>query len=96
MYCIYSIGDFRDIFLCLNEYCHAQFEALTAVFMNGSTFWDIPTLVPETVHKVFIDFKKANDSVRREVLYSTLIEFRIPIKLVRFIKMCLKIGRAHV
>jgi hypothetical protein len=35
-----------------------------------------------TVHQLFIDFKKAYDSVRREVLYSILIEFGIPRKLV--------------
>jgi hypothetical protein len=32
---------------------------------------------------VFIDFKKVCDSVRREVLYSVLIEFEVPIKVVR-------------
>jgi len=37
----------------------------------------------------FIDFKRAYDSVRREVLYNILIEFDIPMKLVRLIKMCL-------
>jgi hypothetical protein len=42
-----------------------------------------------TVHQLFIDFKKAYDSVKREVLYSILIEFRIPRKLVGLIKMCL-------
>jgi len=41
------------------------------------------------VHHLFIDFKKAYDSVRREVLYSIFIEFGIPMKLVRLIKMCL-------
>jgi purine nucleoside phosphorylase len=43
----------------------------------------------ETVHQQFIDFKKAYDSVRREVLYNILIEFGVPMKLVRLIKMCL-------
>ena len=41
------------------------------------------------MHQLFIDFKKAYDSVRREVLYNTLIEFEFPKKLVRLIKMCL-------
>jgi hypothetical protein len=43
----------------------------------------------ETLHQLFIDFKKAYDSVRREVLYNIVIEFCIPMKLVRLIKMCL-------
>jgi hypothetical protein len=42
-----------------------------------------------TVHQLFIDFKKAYDSVRREVLYNILLEFGITKKLVRLIKMCL-------
>ncbi|KAJ4433571.1 hypothetical protein ANN_15880 [Periplaneta americana] len=42
-----------------------------------------------TVHQLFIDLKKAYDSVKREVLYDILIEFGIPKKLVRLIKMCL-------
>jgi hypothetical protein len=40
----------------------------------------------ETVHQLFIDFKKAYDSVRREVLYNILIEFGEPMKLVRLIR----------
>jgi hypothetical protein len=40
----------------------------------------------EAVHQLFIDFKTA---VRREVLYNILIEFGIPRKLVRLIKICL-------
>ncbi|KAJ4439423.1 hypothetical protein ANN_07547 [Periplaneta americana] len=42
-----------------------------------------------TVHQLLIDFKKAYDSVKTEVLYDILIEFDIPKKLVRLIKMCL-------
>jgi len=36
-----------------------------------------------------IDFKKAYDSIRMEVLHNILIEFVIPMKLVKLIKMCL-------
>jgi hypothetical protein len=43
----------------------------------------------QTVHQLFIDFKKAYDSVRREVLYNILIEFGVLMKPVRLIKMCL-------
>ena len=41
------------------------------------------------VHQLCIDFKKAYDSVRREVLYNILMEFGITMKLIRLIKMCL-------
>jgi len=39
------------------------------------------------VYQLFIYFKKAYDSVRREVLYNILIAFGIPMKLVNFIKL---------
>ena len=42
------------------------------------------------MHQLFIDFRTAYDSVRREVLCNILIEFGIHMKLVRPIKMCLK------
>jgi sorting nexin-29 len=42
-----------------------------------------------TVHQLFIDFKKAYDSIKGEVLYNILLEFCIPKKLVSLIKMCL-------
>jgi sorting nexin-29 len=41
------------------------------------------------MYLLFIDFKKAYDSVRKEVLYNILTEFGIPLKLVRLLKMCL-------
>jgi len=41
------------------------------------------------VLQLFIDFKKAYDSVRRVTLCNILIEFVIPKKVVRLIKMCL-------
>jgi len=58
-----------------------------------------------TVHQVFIDFEKAYDSVRRELLYNILTEFSVLIKLIRLIRMSLnetyskfrvrKINRIH-
>ena len=35
----------------------------------------------ETVHQLFINFKKAYDSVSSDILYNILIQFGIPIKL---------------
>jgi len=43
----------------------------------------------EAMHQLFIDFKKAYNSVRREVFFNILIEFGVPMKLRRLIKMCL-------
>jgi hypothetical protein len=43
----------------------------------------------ETVHQPLIDFKEAYNSVRREVLYNILIEFGVPMKLARLIKIFL-------
>jgi hypothetical protein len=42
-----------------------------------------------TIHQLFIDFKRAYDSVKREILYNILLEFGIPKRLVKLIKMCL-------
>jgi hypothetical protein len=41
------------------------------------------------VHRLFIDFKKAYDSIKRKVLYNIQLEFGIHEKLLRLIKMCL-------
>jgi hypothetical protein len=44
----------------------------------------------EAMQQLFIDFKEAYDSVRREVLYNIFIkEFGISMKLLRLIQMCL-------
>ena len=48
------------------------------------------------MHQILIDFKKAYDSVRREVLNNILIEFGIPMKPVRLIKMCLNETHSRV
>jgi hypothetical protein len=42
-----------------------------------------------TVHQLFIDFKKACDSIKREVLHTILLEFGILKKLGRLIKTSL-------
>jgi hypothetical protein len=39
-----------------------------------------------TVYQLFVDLKKACDSVRREVLYSIFTEFDAPIKIGRLIE----------
>jgi Ni/Fe-hydrogenase subunit HybB-like protein len=43
----------------------------------------------ETLHHLFMDFKKTYYSVRRQVLYNILVQFGTLMKLVRLIKMCL-------
>ena len=57
----------------------------------------------EAVHQLFIDFKNACVSVMGAIFYNILIEFGIPMKLVRLIKMCLsetysrvQVGQAFV
>jgi hypothetical protein len=42
-----------------------------------------------TVYQLFIHFKKTYDSINRESVYDILLEFGVPKKLVRLIKMCL-------
>ena len=41
------------------------------------------------MHLLFVDFKNSCDSVRWEVLHNILIEFDIPVKLVRLV-ICMK------
>jgi hypothetical protein len=44
----------------------------------------------EAVDQVFVDYKKANDSVRKEVFYNVLIQFGVPMKEVSLINMVFK------
>ena len=46
--------------------------------------------------QLFIDFKNIYVSVRREVLYNIKIEFGIPMKLVRLIKVCVNATYSRV
>jgi hypothetical protein len=50
------------------------------------------------VNQLLIHFKKIYDSVRRDVLCNILLEFRVPIKLVRLIKMRLNetFSKVHI
>jgi hypothetical protein len=45
-------------------------------------------LIRFSAYQLLIDVKKTYDSVRREVLYNILIEFGLPMRLIRLIKMC--------
>jgi hypothetical protein len=50
----------------------------------------------DTIHQPFIDQKKAYyNSVSKEGLYSILIKFGVPMKLVRLIKMLKCIVKVH-
>jgi len=40
------------------------------------------------MHQLFMDFKKAYDSIRKEALYNILIELGVLMKLIRLIEMC--------
>jgi hypothetical protein len=64
-------------------------EQLLSRFFAFVRYWRKKWECNEKVHQLFVDLKKVYDSVMREVLYSILIEFAVPTKLVRLIKMCL-------
>ena len=50
----------------------------------------------ETMHQLFVNFKEAYDSVRGAVFYNILVEFGIPLKIARLIKICLNYSRGRV
>jgi hypothetical protein len=51
----------------------------------------------ETVHQLFIDFKTACHSARREVLFNILVEFSTPMKLVSLINfLCIVYSKKNI
>jgi hypothetical protein len=64
-------------------------DQLLIKFSAFVRYWRKKWEYNESVHQLFIDFKEAYESVRREVLYNILIEFAVPTKLIRLIKMYL-------
>jgi hypothetical protein len=63
-----------------------DFHAKGQILIIYSAFFKKKRKNGNTAKQCFIDFKKVYDSGRREVLYKILIEFGIPMKLVRLIK----------
>ena len=41
------------------------------------------------VYQLFIDFKKAYDSIKRQKLYNIMLAFGIPKNLVRLVRVCM-------
>jgi len=74
----------------LSGIINVAFDATGRLFIIYSAFAKYLRKNGNTMKKfISSDFKKAYDSVRREVLYKVLIVFGIPRKLVRLIKMSL-------
>jgi hypothetical protein len=48
------------------------------------------------VHQLLIDLKEDYDSVRGRSFYNILIEFGVPMELVRLIKMCLNFTHCRI
>jgi hypothetical protein len=66
------------------------FDITDLLLIKFSTFvryWRRKRKFVERVHEPFICFKKAYVSIRREVLYSILIDLGVPMKLVRLIEI---------
>jgi hypothetical protein len=78
--------------MTLLEIISVGFDVTDQILIRFSAFvrnWKKKWENNEAVHQLFIDFKKAYDSVWREVFYNILIEFGVPMMLVGLIKMCL-------
>lgn len=48
------------------------------------------------IYHLFIDFRQAYDSVNRDKLLEIMLDFNIPPKLVRMVKMALRNTRSKV
>jgi len=77
---------------CAEEIIDVDLDATGQLLVIYSAFVIYPRKELEfngAAHRLFMYFKKPCDSVWREVLYNILLEFGIPMKLVRLIKVCL-------
>ena len=59
---------------------------LLTIYSASSNTWEKLQYI-ETVYRLFVGFKKAYDSARKEVLRNILIKFGITMKLVWLTKM---------
>jgi hypothetical protein len=74
----------------LFEIFSVDFEVTSELLIIHSAFiryWRLKWECNKAVHELFIEFKEACDSVRREVFYNILIQFGIPMRLVRLLQM---------
>jgi hypothetical protein len=74
----------------IGDQCGFQCNRLTTnqIFLHSSDTGE-KLDCNKAIHQLFLDCKKACDSVRNEVLYSILIEFEVPMKVAHLIKVCL-------
>jgi hypothetical protein len=62
----------------LLEIASVGFDITDKLLIRFPAFLEKKWEYNETVHQLFIDFKKAYESVRREVLYNLVTEFGVP------------------
>ena len=48
------------------------------------------------LHNIFIDFSQAFDSVRRDVIYNSLIKHNVPDKLIKLLKLTMQRTKMRV
>jgi hypothetical protein len=74
---IYTVLDYISVSLIINN--RSTTDQIFCIRQTLEKKWEYN----ETTQQLFVDFKKAYDSVRREVLYNILIEFGVPTTLVK-------------